>query len=729
MFPPEMVALPQWVVASVTFNQDGTKRVMPLNPRTLHAASVSDPRTWGIYEEALACAQLNELHLGFNFTEKDGLAGIDLDNPTNDIQAARHKLILEKIDTYTETSVSGKGVHLIIKATIPHAVKRDHVEIYDRGRFFIMTGKVVPGRTLEIVDHNEIVNQLVKEMGGGQIKGNYIDRSGPPRNEDKAVIEQCTNSSNKDKFEPLWKGQWQGTYVSQSEADYALINMLAFATPNDDQCRCLFRVSGLGQRKKAQRDDYLNTMIGRIRDEQNPVIDFSQFKPPAIQTTFKPSISSPQVQIAYPGGLVGEMAQYILDTAIRPVPQVALAGALGLIAGIAGRSYNISHTGLNLYLMLVAGTAIGKEGAAQGISRLIKAVIPRLPAIQQFIGPTEYASGQGMIRQLSQFPCQVSVLSEFGHTLKRISRPDAIGADIMWRKVLLDVYNKSGAADVLGSMVYSDAGKNTPSVNAPCLTLLTESSPASLYEGLDEQSIEVGLVPRFLLLECTNKRPPTNPNAFIPPTGPLVTQLEALAHRCLSMEANTTHQGIGISGPAITLLSDFDIEVDAYINEQNDDSVRQIWSRAHLKALRVSGLLAVGLNPDSPTVLPESAQWAIDLVRQDAKNMLQRFGQGVGSGDPVQLARLRHVMVSVLQHSSSKLMKQHNVVIHRQLSQRVYALACFRQDRRGAGEALRRALQALVDGGEIIQLSPQDTKQHFSTTAKCYVLTDSFTLT
>jgi len=579
------------------------------------------------------------------------------------------------------------------------------------------------------MDHNKTVNNMVEQMGGGRNKRTYIDCSQPARETNEVVVTRCSTSANGDKFKPLWKGQWQGTYSSQSEADYALVNMIAFVTPNDDQCRHLFRASGLGQRDKALRDDYVNTMIGRIRNEQHPPVDFSQFKPPTVQTMLKPVPAEPQEEVVYPDGLVGEIAQYILDTAIRPIPHVALAGALGLVGGIAGRSYNISHTGLNIYLMLVAGTAIGKEGAAQGINRLVKAVSPKLPAIQQFIGPTEYASGQGMIRQLSQFPCQVAVLSEFGHTLKRISRPDANGADIMWRKTLLDVYNKSGAADVLGSMVYSDTGKNTPAVNAPCLTLLTESSPASLYEGLDEQSIEVGLVPRFLLIECGNKRPPSNPNAFLPPGDPLISKIEILAHRCLSMEANGTHQAVGILPAAATLLADFDVEVDQYINEQNDDSVRQIWSRSHLKALRVCALLAVGLGIDIPGVTAESAQWAIDLVRQDAKSMLRRFGEGVGGGDPVQLARLRHVMVKAVQDTSSRVMKQHNVVTHRQLTQRVYALTCFRQDRRGAGEALRRALQVLIDGGEVVQLSPQDVKQHFNTTAKCYMLTNGFRLT
>lgn len=727
MFHPEMKTWRQWVVS-------GNSKV-PLNPRTLHHASVTDSRTWGTFKECFACALLNKLNLGFVFTKNDPFVGIDLDPPKDDIQKARHNKILKLLRTFTEISLSGNGLHLIAKGKIPYAVKRDQVEVYDQERYFIMTGNQLPGTPDDIVDHNDILNKLVTEMGGNQGARDYVDNSEPEKKTDQAVIERCGNSANGDKFKALWEGRWSPTYNSQSEADYALVNMIAFATPNDDQCRRIFRSSKLGQRDKAKREDYMNSMISNIRGEAPPPIDFSKFKPPPMVTTtpppFKPiPADTPPVNVKFPSGLVGEMAQYILDTAIRPIPQVALAGALGLAAGICGRSYNISHTGLNLYLMLVAGTAIGKEGAAQGVSRLVKSVTPKLPAIAQFIGPTEYASGQGMIKQLSQFPCQLSVMSEFGHTLRRICSPQASGADIMWRKVLLDVFNKSGAGDMLGSMVYSDTGKNTPTVYAPALTLLTESSPASLYEGLDEKAIEIGLVPRFLLMECTNLRPPTNPHAFVPPRKYLADRLEALAHRCLSMEANSSHHDIGIAPVAQALLEEFDIEIDTRINEQSDDAIRQIWSRAHLKVLRVAAVVAVGLQPDKPVLDLESVTWAMDLIRCDVQSMLSRFNEGVGRGDPVQLSKLRQMMTRVLksEKASSRAMKKYNVVSHQQLAQRAYALSCFRDDRRGAGEALKRALQTLQDTGEVVQLSPHDVKLHFGVNAKCYLLTEQFNL-
>lgn len=73
-----------------------------------------------------------------------------------------------------------------------------------------------------------------------------------------------------------------------------------------------------------------------------------------------------------PPGLVGEIAQFIYAQAPRPVPEIALAGALGMVAGIAGRAYNVSGTGLNQYTLLLAPTGTGKEAIASGIDKLFR---------------------------------------------------------------------------------------------------------------------------------------------------------------------------------------------------------------------------------------------------------------------------------------------------------------------------------------------------------------------
>lgn len=713
MIPHLLTNLPQWVVAG--------KNKMPINARTLHAASVTDSRTWSTFEAAKACAEKHNLYLGFVLTKESKIIIVDLDKPKNDEQRERHTKIFNALNTYTETSISGNGLHLISHGNIPHGIKRDQVEVYDSGRYFIITGNILPARPRTVNDCSEVINQIVAEMGRGRTF--TIEHDEEQKRSDEDVYNQCLNSANGAKFKTLWEGDFS-SYDSQSEADFAMLNFLAFASHNNEQTRRLFRLSGLGQRDKAERDPYLNGMIGQIRAEQNPPpIDFSQFKPPPVKQPPRPI----ETKFEFPPGLIGEIAQYIHDSAIKPIPQIALAGALGLVSGIAGRTYNISNTGLNMYFLIIASTAIGKEGAAQGMDRIIAAVSRKLPSVAQFIGPSEYASGQALVKQLEDTPCMVSQMGEFGHMLKRICNPKAIGADVMWRKLFLELFNKSGPTDKLGRMVYSDQGKNTAEVQSPAFSIVADSTASSVFENLSEETIEIGLIPRFMIIECTNKRPPTNPDAWAPPSDELTAKVEALAIRCLSMSANGTRQTLTIDIGARRLLKVFDEEIDSHINAQNDDAIRQIWSRSYLKAVRIAGIISVGINVDAPNVTVATAEWAIEFARADAKHMLRRFGEGVGGGDPEQVARLRHVITNILTAPKSpRKMSQNGVVSHQSVSQRAYALACFKTDRMGAGNALNRALNALMDNGEIIRLTSKDSQEQFSTSAKCYWVTKNF---
>jgi hypothetical protein len=74
-------------------------------------------------------------------------------------------------------------------------------------------------------------------------------------------------------------------------------------------------------------------------------------------TKLRPPEADP---LDWPPGFAGEIARYIHGAALRPVKEVAVVGTLGLLAGICGRQWHIPESGLNVYLVLVARSAIGK---------------------------------------------------------------------------------------------------------------------------------------------------------------------------------------------------------------------------------------------------------------------------------------------------------------------------------------------------------------------------------
>jgi putative DNA primase/helicase len=56
-------------------------------------------------------------------------------------------VIVEELDSYTEISPSGTGVHILVKAALPEGRNRKgRFEAYDRGRYFTITGKHMRAR-------------------------------------------------------------------------------------------------------------------------------------------------------------------------------------------------------------------------------------------------------------------------------------------------------------------------------------------------------------------------------------------------------------------------------------------------------------------------------------------------------------------------------------------------------------------------------------------------------
>jgi hypothetical protein len=149
--PAELRRLPQWVVWKYKQRPGSVKPTkVPYcasNPSV--CAKTDDPSTWGSFDQALQVADSGRADgIGFVFTANDPYAGIDLDESItlDDAQA-----IIDTLASYTELSVSGKGVHLVVKAKVRRGRRRDEVEVYDRGRFFVFTGRPITGtpRTIE----------------------------------------------------------------------------------------------------------------------------------------------------------------------------------------------------------------------------------------------------------------------------------------------------------------------------------------------------------------------------------------------------------------------------------------------------------------------------------------------------------------------------------------------------------------------------------------------------
>jgi hypothetical protein len=753
MIPDELTRLPQWVVA-------GNDKA-PLNPRTLAYAAVDDPESWGTYEEALATGK----PVGFVITAADPYVFIDLDNPGDDQQKMRHKRIFEATESYAELSVGGHGIHIIGRGSIPHGVRRDNVEVYSSSRYMICTGRVL--RDLPIRDIQPLVDTLWAEMGGYAFEETELV-DGPELSTDTEIVEMAEGAVNGEKFLRLCRGEWDGEYPSQSEADYALLSFLCFYSRNNAQIMRLFRMSNLGQRQKAQRNEYLLRAIAKIRrDEPTQLVDIEGLlnslngngkhdnRPSVLSSSVGDGSNiwmvsegvdqrsgvvdssvghdntsfNPLHVRAFPPGFVGELAEYIFRSSPRPVVEVATAAALGLCAGIVGRQFNISGTGLNLYIIQLADTGAGKEGGGQGIERLMNAVRQIAPVAEQFLGPAALPSGQGLIRALDEHRCFVCLLGEFGLTLQTLSDANANTNSVYLRRVLLDAYSKSGKYGVIRESAYSDRTKNTKVIYGPAVSILGDSTPESFYGGLSVAHIADGLIPRFLIIEYDGKRPNRNPQAFDPPPVEIRDRLAYLASGCIQMEANNTFVDVELSVEAKALLDAFDVECDDHIRHGVNSGIKQMWNRAHLNALRVSGVLAAADRPHASVVTADEANWAINLVRSAAIRLETRFESGdIGEGDTKQSSDIERVLedyvnrpwTEIEKYGGTMGMHRSQIVSLSYLSRRLAPLSAFRRAKNGSRKAIKEVIEELVNRGRLKPIAPSVVKKRFSSDSQCW---------
>jgi putative DNA primase/helicase len=289
-FPASLLPRRQFVAWAVRI-RGGKPTKIPVNPRTGGNADATNPATWGTLAEALDCFRRRGLSgVGFVFTAGDPFLGIDLDKAADVATAALLPWavpLVRLLPTYCERSPSGTGVHAIAAATKPGPRCRKsygagQVEMYDRERFFCLTGHRLPGSPAAAEACQDGVEAVYHEVFGAPRpqapRHATVAASLPPLAlTDLEIIERAKTAKNASKFLDLWGGG-SGEHGSPSEGDLALAVMLAFWTRKDsERIATLFAQSARSQRAKwADRADYRERTIARAIELCGEVYDPEQ---------------------------------------------------------------------------------------------------------------------------------------------------------------------------------------------------------------------------------------------------------------------------------------------------------------------------------------------------------------------------------------------------------------------------------------------------------------------
>lgn len=755
--PDELRSAKQWCIAG-----PDRSPYMATKAGSIVSASSTKPSTWSDFETVAAnAAALDGAGIGFMIRYEDPWTCIDLDvvnehtqrkkgkpvDPaewTTQEQMARYMKIIELFDSYSEISSSGYGMHIWVRGAVGKGARYGGVEVYSQERFMVCTGNVYIDKP--IAYRQELLETLVDEIRTMQGRSD----SGPrmelveieEEHTDMEIYEMAMNAANGEKFNALCAatsnigdgpGKILGSYTdlgyeSQSHADLALMSIFTFYSKSNEQCRRLFRCTGLGSREKATRNDrYLNFTLEVIRGRQarDAVVDESARNLAAsliqeIQGTNYSDVAAGQIAavqvpmaevdstISWPPGMAGAIAGFIYNSAPRPVKEVAIVAALGFLAGVCGKAFNIDQSGLNAYIILVGRSGIGKETMHSGVSFICNELRNSIPAASKFVQFQDYASGPALTKACAANPSFVSIGGEWGKKLERFaSDTRAEGPNASLRAVMTNLYQKSGAESQVGGMQYSDTTKNVESVTGVAYSMIGESTPDLFYRSLTNSMMEDGFLSRFIIVDYTGDRPDRNPDPVrtMPPA--LGQALHGLCAQALGLISRFQTQMVASSPEAKQALDEFDRMCDAKIRGTRDEAYRQMWNRAHLKVYRIAALLAASDNWLEPVITMTHYNWAYELIMRDITVMNSRIETGdVGTDDTARDRKMAAVLATYLKEGTRgesygvpENLRHAGIVPRRYLQIRLSQASQFAGHRLGATKAMDDSVRSMIANG------------------------------
>ncbi|WP_137601180.1 phage/plasmid primase, P4 family [Paucilactobacillus nenjiangensis] len=256
---------------------------MPISPVDASGLPSNDSSKWFDFETALNA--LNEMKFnskGLAMLIQPPYMFIDLDHKENEMNNGTGmvaEFLTAANHSYAETSVSGTGLHIIArgeKHTTRSKNSKFGLEMYTDARFVALTGDSFNGvSTINEVNQDYLDKLTAKYFPEKTPVSNVSTVSiGSELPDDAELLDKAFNAKNGNDFKELYQGNWEKNYSSQSEADQALANYLAFWTNKDySQMDRLFRQSNLMREKwdeKHGKQTYaaitLNTAMRDVSD-------------------------------------------------------------------------------------------------------------------------------------------------------------------------------------------------------------------------------------------------------------------------------------------------------------------------------------------------------------------------------------------------------------------------------------------------------------------------------
>lgn len=337
-------------------------------------------------------------------------------------------------------------------------------------------------------------------------------------------------------------------------------------------------------------------------------------------------------------GIIDEIADFANATAAKPQPELSVHSAIAICSLVLGRKYITDNNNMaSLYLLSVAKSGSGKEHGKTVIERILKAA-----DMEQYIGGSKYTSEGAVFSSLIEKPKHITVIDELGRYLEAARSKN----DSHKREVITAMMEAIGRlTDTMRPATYStmtltkDQRDDMPSRNIeyPAITMYSMTTPSTLYDALDVDSIKDGFLGRFLIKESTIGRQVGKPMKQIDvPENILqwIKEVNARGVGNLGMISSYDRQPNMVRLPfakgSWNILDAFELEIFEKQDDLEHLGIESILTRAKEMAMRLALIVALAKNAYATTVDIESIEWAIEYVKECYYPAVEQAKKNIG---------------------------------------------------------------------------------------------------
>ncbi len=686
---------------------------------------------WHTLDEILPICKKKNIQPGLIITPDDAYTCIDVS--IGQIVASEQDYIdniLQAFDSYCEATKN--CYRIIVRGQLKENLTIGSINTYSRDKFVVLTGNFL--KDYDTINYRQSVLDSyaakIKSIKGEWQKKEIKEAINQPPTLSIDDLHVINLASNEDNFRQLWDGKIIDCQ-SISDAEYDLLAILANHTDDNIQIRRLFRQSALGARGESRSDDLINAAIYRIRNNLGRFgrIPSQMIDQPDQKFIAQKYDSLSDDDINIPPGMLGELTDWFLSVSPRPVQNISIATAIAVAAGLYGRAYSVSNSGLNIYTVLIAQSGVGKEAINSCIGKLMHQMLAAgFGGFTKFFDFTDYASGPALIKSIAKSNSSfLNIYQEFGRKLRKMAEDRIEGAAASLRTVITNLYQKSGQQSIISGIGYADSEKNVSCVDGIAYSIIGETTPETFYESLTASMMQDGFLSRFLIIDHNGDRPRANRFCDYNLPKNILKNLSAGLNKISACPSGTSYP-VQFDKLANNLSDEFDCYCDDQINASNVQSYRQLYNRAHLKFLKLAALLAVFDNPTKPLVNIDHAQWALKMVKSTIHQLDQKItGGDVGDGD---LAREQKLLSVIRAYQlSMDIDPKHNIppqmvsagfIPRRYLHFKTQRVNAFCNHRLGHSASLDLSLRNMIDNGYIKEISSDNLPRDWVMMGKLY---------